>query len=156
MTIGTFFPGYRCFLRGTNPVAISTLHSNDVIISEEVCTQPSPPPPASHIITAQVEASTLTRAQYNTIATLMCSLLYLPTGALKYDGYTLHPLTLHWHCAAEELQENILDNSTGFLRAMRREGIKKVSIKEKEFCIPQMRVSLMLVIQQVLSLISLC
>ena len=143
MEVDNFFhPGYRCFLRGENPLATSTFHSNDVIVSEESCTQPLPPHPASHVITAQVEASTLTRAQYNTIATLMCSLLHLPTGVLKYGGHTLHPLTLHWHYAAKELQENVPHYSIGFLMAMGREGILKIGIRESEICIPQMKVSI--------------
>ena len=98
-------PGYYCLLKGKTPPTISTLHFNDVIISEEVSAQPSPPPPASHLITAQVAATTLTQAQYNTIAALMCSLLCLPAGALVYDGHTHRPLSLHWHCAAEELRD---------------------------------------------------
>ena len=121
---------------------MSSQESNDVIISEELCAQPSPPPPASHLITAQVEATTLIQAQYNTIADLMCSLLHLPTGALVYDGHTHHPLTLHWHCAAEELGEDVPDYSIGLLTAMAREAIQKISVKEEEISILQRRVSI--------------
>ena len=136
------YPGYHCLLKGENPLVISTLHSNDVILLEEVCEQPSPPPPASLLITAQMEDTNLTRAQHNTITTLMCSLLHLPTGALSYDGYTYHPLTLHWHYAAEELGENVPHYSIGLLTALGCEGIKKICIREYEICIPQMRVSI--------------
>ena len=134
--------GYHCLLRGEDPLAISSQHSNDVIISEESCAQPSPSPPASLLITAQVEGSALTRAQYNTIADLMCSLLHLPTGALKYDGHTHHPLTLHWHCAAEELGEDVPCYSIGLLTAMAHEEIQKISVREEEACILQRRVSI--------------
>ena len=67
------------------------------MISGESSTQPSPPPPDSHLITAQFEGSTLTRVQYNSIHSLTSSLLRIPTGDLVYDGHTLNPLTLHWH-----------------------------------------------------------
>ena len=133
--------GYHCLLREEDPLAISSQQFNDVIISEESCAQPSPPPPASHLITAQVEATTLTQAQYNTIADLMCSLLHL-TPALVYDGHTHHPLTLHWHCAAEVLGEDVPRYSIGLLTAMAREGIQKISINKEESSILQRRVSI--------------
>ena len=142
ITLIQYHPGYHCLLKGENPLAISTLHSNDVIISEEVCAQPSPPPPASHLITAQVEATTLTQAQYNAIATVMCSLLHLPTGALVYDGHTYHPLTLHWHCAAEELQDDDLCHSFGTLVMMSRVGIDNITFNGKELYMPQKEVSM--------------
>ena len=134
--------GYHCRLRGEDPHAISSQHSNDVIISEESCAHPSPPPPASLLITAQVEGSALTQAQYNTIADLICSLLHLPTRALQYDGHTHHPLTLHWHCAAEELGEDVPCYSIGLLTAMAREEIQKISVREEEARILQRRVSI--------------
>ena len=67
------------------------------MISGESSAQPSPPLPDTHLVTAQLEGSTLTRAQYSTIHSLICSLLCLPTVVLVYDGHTLNPLTLHWH-----------------------------------------------------------
>ena len=134
--------GYHCRLRGEDPLAISSQHSNDIIISEESGAQPLPPPPTSLLITAQVEGSALTHAQYNTIADLMCSLLHFPTGALEYDGHTHHPLTLHWHCAAEELGKDVPHYSIGLLTAMAREGIQKISVREKEANILQGRVSI--------------
>ena len=70
------------------------------MISGEASAQPSPPPPDSHLITAELEGSTLTRAQYSTICSLTSSLLFIPTGDLVYDGHTLNPLTLHWHCSS--------------------------------------------------------
>ena len=70
---------------------------DEVMISGESSTQPSPPPPDSRLVTAQLEGSTLTRAQYNTIHSLTSSLLCIPTGDLVYDGHTPNPLTLHWH-----------------------------------------------------------
>lgn len=84
----------------------------------------------------------MTQAQYNTIAALMCSLLRLPTGALEYSGHTHHPLTLHWHCAAEEFGEHGPHYSIALLTAVAREGIQKISIKEKEICMPQKKVSI--------------
>ena len=116
---------------------MSSQQSNDVIISEESCAQPSPPPPASHLITAQVEATTLTQAQYNTIADLMCSLLHLPTGALVYDGHTHHPLTLHWHYAAEELREDVPYYSFGTFATMSRVGIENITVRKEQISIPQ-------------------
>jgi len=134
--------GYHCLLRGEDPLAISSQHCSDVIIPGEACAQPSPPPPASLLITAQVEGSALTQAQYNIIADLMCSLLHLPTGALEYDGHTHHPLTLHWHCAAEELEKDVPRYSIGLLTAMAREGIQKISVRQEVVCILQRRVSI--------------
>jgi len=59
-----------------------------------------------------------------------------------YDGYTHHPLTRHWQCAAEELGEDVPHYTIGLFTAMGCEGIKKICIKEKEICIPQMKVSI--------------
>ena len=73
---------------------------DEVMISGESSAQPSPPPPDSHLVTAELEGSTLTRAQYNTICSLTSSLFLIPTGDLVYDGHTLNPLTLHWHCTS--------------------------------------------------------
>ena len=72
------------------------------MISGDVASPPSPPPPDSHLITAQVEGTTLTQTQYTTISSLVSSLLCLPTAALVYDGHTCNPLTLHWHYTAGE------------------------------------------------------
>ena len=115
---------------------------DDVMISGEVSAQPSPPPPDSCLITAQVEGSTLTRAQYTKIASLMSSLLCLPTGVLEYVGHTLHPLTLHWHCSAAERGESDPQYSIGILSAMAQEGIVHINVGKKlDSVIPRWNVS---------------
>ncbi|CAI8058513.1 Ankyrin repeat domain-containing protein 50 [Geodia barretti] len=92
---GPSFSEFQSLLKGE---AVSHQQEEDeVMISGESSTQPSPPPPDSRLFTAQLEGSTLTRAQYNTIHSLTSSLLRIPTGDLVYDGHTLNPLTLHWH-----------------------------------------------------------
>ena len=109
---------------------------DDVMISGESSTQPSPPPPDSPLVTAQLEGSTLTRAQYNTIHSLTSSLLCIPTGDMVYDGHTLDPLTLHWHC--------VIGRWFIFLShytAMAQEGIRKVLVSGEEFTIPHLNVS---------------
>ena len=114
-----------------------------VMISGEVSAQPSPPPPDSCLITVQVEGSTLIRAQYTRIASLMSSLLCLPTGALEYVGHTLHPLTLHWHCSAAERGESDPQYSIGILSAMAQEGILLINVgKKQDSIIPQGNVSI--------------
>ena len=40
---------------------------DEVMFSGESSAQPPPPPPDSHLVTAELEGSTLTRAQYNTV-----------------------------------------------------------------------------------------
>ena len=93
------------------------------MISGESSAQLSPPPPDSRLITAELEGSTLTRAQYNTICSLISSFFCIPTGDLMFDGYTLNLLTLHWHCTA------ITNNKSVFLSLlteMAQEGIKNI------------------------------
>ena len=92
------------------------------MISGESSAQPSPPPPDSHLITAELEGSTLTRAQYNTICSLTSSLLHIPTGDLVYDGHTLNPLTLHWHCSS--LKE--MFHSLSLYAEMAQAGIRSI------------------------------
>ena len=106
-------------------VSYSTVDDDDVMISGEVSTLPSPPSLDRCLITAQVEGTTLTRQQYNNISSLTCSMFYLPTGALQYVGHTLNPLTLYWHNSTDEI-EYVLLNSNGLLSEMAREGINKI------------------------------
>ena len=100
---------------------------DEVIISGESSAHPSPPPD-SHLVTAQLEGSTLTRAQYNTIHSLINSLLYLPAGDLVYDGHTLNPLTLHWHCSTVGRRFVFLSHYT----AMAQEGIRRICVDGRE------------------------
>ena len=81
------------------------LAEDDVMISGEMSTQPPVLPPDSCLITAQLEATTLTCAEYRSITSLMSSLLCLPTGSVVFVGHTLSPLTLHWHCSAAQKGE---------------------------------------------------
>ena len=108
------------------------------MISGESSAQPSPPPPDSHLITAELEGSTLTRAQYNTICSLTSSLLRIPTGDLVYDGHTLNPLTLHWHCSSL----NEMFHSRSLYTEMAQAGIRKIhTLVTGEIIIPQLNVS---------------
>ena len=107
---------------------------NEVIISGELSAQPSPPPD-SHLVTAQLEGSTLTRAQYNTIHSLINSLLYLPAD-LVYDGHTLNPLTLHWHCSTAGPWLVFLSLYT----AMAQEGIRRICEDGREVINIQIKV----------------
>ena len=102
------------------------------MISGESSAQPSPPPPDSHFVTAELEGSTLTRAQYNTICSLTSSLLRIPTGDLVYDGHTLNPLTLHWHCPPIYIWFSFLT----FYTEMAQKGIKKVDVTKGTHLIP--------------------
>ena len=119
------------------------LAEDDVMISGEMNTLPPVPPPDSCLITAQLEATTLTCAEYRSIASLMSSLLCLPTGALVYVGHTLSPLTLHWHCSAAQKRESNPVYSTSLLTEMVQNGIRKIHIGDKlESVIPQRNVSM--------------
>ena len=114
---------------------------DDIMISEESGTQPPPPPPPpdSILITAQVEGSTLTSAQYNTISCLISSLLHIPTRDLVYDGHTLIPRTLHWHCSTAVM----CSVSSYLLTEMAQQGITRVSVAgEGEVAVPQLNVSI--------------
>ena len=138
--LNTMHVDFQHILGGISPFIPTT--EDDAMISGEVSAQPSPPPPDSCLITAQVEGSTLTRAQYTSIASLMSSLLCLPTGALEYVGHTLHPLTLHWHCSAAERGECDPQYSIGILSAMAQEGIVLINVVKKlDSVIPQRNVS---------------
>ena len=105
------------------------------MISGESSAQPSPPPLDSHLVTAELEGSTLTRAQYNTICSLTSSLLLIPTGDLVYDGHTLNPLTLHWHCPPFDYDMFVF---LSLLTEMAQEGIKNIY---GDFIIPNLNVS---------------
>ena len=105
---------------------------DEVMISGESSAQSSPPPPDSHLITAELEGSTLTRAQYNTICSLTSSLLRISTGDLVYDAHTLNPLTLHWHCTAFKTWFSFLT----FYMEMAQEGIKNVHVTKGNHLIP--------------------
>ena len=111
---------------------------DEVKISGESSAQPSPPPPDSHLVTAELEGSTLTRAQYNTICSLTSSLLRIPNGDLVYDGHTLNPLTLHWHCSSL----NEMFHSISLYTEMAQTGIRNIQTPViGEVIIPQLNVS---------------
>ena len=130
---------FQCLLSG---VAVSQgQDEDDVMISGESGAQPSPPlPPDTCLITADVEGSTLTRAQYNTISSLISSLLYIPTRDLVYDGHSLNPLTLHWHCSAAKRWSYSLSLYT----EMAQQGIRRVNDVggKVEIVIPELNVSI--------------
>ena len=113
-------------------------NEDDIMISGEGIAQLSLPPPDSRVITAQVEGTTLTRAQYTRIASLMSSHLCIPTRALVYVGHTLHPLTLHWHCSAAEMGGDYL---IAILSAMVQEGNMQINLGKKLDVMPQKNVS---------------
>ena len=132
---GPSFLDFQSLLKGE---AVSHQQEKDeVMISGESSTQPSPPPPDSHLVTAQLEGSTLTRAQYNTIHSLISSLLCIPTGDLVYDGHTLNPLALHWHYCTICRWFIFLSHYT----AMAQEGIRKVCDNGTEIIILHLNVS---------------
>ena len=111
----------------------------DVMISGDMNTQPPAPPPDS-FITAELEATSLTQAQYSSIACLIHSLLGLPSGALAYAGHTLNPLTVHWHCSAVEGYPAF---SIGLFTEMAQKGIKRINVGNKLECIiPKENVSM--------------
>ena len=116
-------------------------NEDDIMISGEGTSQLSLPPPDSYVITAQVEATILTQAQYTRIASLISSLLCLPTRALAYVGHTLHPLSLHWHCSAAEKGESDIHYPMSILSAIVREGIVKINLGKKVDVMPQKNVS---------------
>ena len=146
-----FFAEFRCLLEGQSPSIPP--NEDDIMISGEVSAQPSPPPPGSCLITAQVEGTTLTRAQYTRIASLMSSLLCLLTRALVYVGHTLHPLTLHWHCSAAERGDSDPQYSIGILSAMAQEGIIQINNgKLQDSVIPRRNVSVDLALYRVVVL----
>ena len=116
-------------------------NEDDVMISGEGIAQLSLPPPDCCVITAQVEGTTLTRAQYTRIASLMSSLLHLPTRALAYVGHTLHPLTLHWHCSAAERGKSDIHYPIGIISAMVQEGIMQINLGKLDTVMPQKSVS---------------
>ena len=111
----------------------------EIMISGESNSQPSPPPPDSLLVTAQLEGSTLTRAQYKAISGLTSSLLYISIGDLVYDGHTLHPLTLHWHCPAIDT----MFKSHFLLTEMAQKGMTRLSIGTRTAVIPQVPVRLL-------------
>ena len=118
----------------------------NVMISGELCGPLPPIPPDYCLVTALVEGSTLTQTQYNTIASLMSSLLCLPTRALVYVGHTLNPLTLHWHCTTAERGDTDSDPkySIGLLSEMAEEGIRMINVgTAQDIVIPQRNVSIL-------------
>ena len=141
ITISFFlFAEFSCLLEGESPSIPP--NEDDIMISGEVSAQPSPPPPGSCLITAQVEGTTLTRAQYTRITSLMSSLLCLLTRALVYVGHTLHPLTLHWHCSAAERGDSDPEYSVGILSAMAQEGIIQINDGKMDSVVPRRNVSI--------------
>ena len=128
----------QCLLK--REVVSDPLAAEDVMISQGMNTQPPASPPDSCLITAQLEVTTLTHADYRSISSLMSSVLCLSTGALVYVGHTLSPLTLHWHCS--EAKNNPVF-STGLLTEMAQTGIRKIHIGDKLVSIiPQRNVSM--------------
>ena len=124
----------------------------DVIISGEVTAPPPRTPPDFYLITAQVEGSTLTHTQYNTVVSLMSSLLCLPTHALAYVGHTLNPLTLHWHCTTTEGGKSNPVYSVGLLSEMVEEGIRMINVgTAQDIVIPQRNVSILVPVYTCLS-----
>ena len=122
------------------------------MISGEVSTLPSPPSLDGCLITAQVEGTTLTKQQYNSISSLMCSMFYLPTGALQYVGHTLNPLTLYWHNSTDDIEYELL-GSTGLLSAMAHEGINKITAgTTRQIIIPNTIVSHLILIIMLLKI----
>ncbi|CAI8025208.1 hypothetical protein GBAR_LOCUS14583 [Geodia barretti] len=108
---------------------------DEIMISGESSTQPSPPPD-SRLFTAQLEGSTLTRAQYNTIHSLTSSFLRIPTSDLVYDGHTLNPLSLHWHCSTAEN----LFGTLPLLTEMAMTQIRNIALPSGKLTIPQLNV----------------
>ena len=137
----SYYTELQCLLK--REVVSDPLAEEDVMISGEMNTQPPVPPPDSCLITAQLEATTLTFADYRSIAGLMNSLLCLPTGALVYVGHTLSPLTLHWHCSAAQTRESNPVYSIGLLTKMVQKGIRKIHLNKLESVIPQRNVSIL-------------
>ena len=122
------------------------------MISGEVSTLPSPPSLDRCLITAQVEGTTLTRRQYNSISTLTSSMFCLPTGALQYVGHTLNPLTLYWHYSTDEI-EYVLLNSNGLLSEMAHQGINKITAgTTRQIIIPNTIVSHLILIIMLLKI----
>ena len=135
-----FLPEFHCLLK--DEVVSHPLTGEELMISGDVASLPSPSPPDSHFITAQVEGSTLTQTQYTTISSLVSSLLYLPTGALVYDGHTCNPPTLHWHYTASEGEKVEPAYSTGLLSEMAVAGIQVICTgREIQSVIPNRNVS---------------
>ena len=145
------FAEFRCLLEGQSPSIPP--NEDDIMISGEGSAQPSPPPPGSRLITAQVEGTTMTRARYTRIASLMSSLVCLLTRALVYVGHTLHPLTLHWHCSATEWRNSNPRFSIGILSAMAQEGIIQINNgKLQDSVVPRRNVSIDVALYTVLVL----
>ena len=133
------FPETHCLLEGEIPS--NPPNEDDVMISGEGIAQLSLPPLDYCVITAQVEGTTLTRAQYTKIASLMSSQLCIPTRALAYAGHTLHPLTLYWHCSAAATGESKHVYDFEIVSAMVQEGIVQVNLGKKLDVMPQKNVS---------------
>ena len=122
------------------------------MISGEVSALPSPPSLDGRLIIAQVESTALTRRQYNSISSLMCSMFYLPTGALQYVGHTLNPLTIYWHNSTDEIEYELL-GSTGLLSEMAHEGINKITAgTARQIIIPNTIVSHLILIIMLLKI----
>ena len=133
--------GFHSLLRGDTPPQSPTPFSDDVMIPGKASTPPASPPPGNLLITAQVETIALTQAQYNTIRSLMCSLLHLPTGDLVFDGYTLNPFTLHWHCAGVD-EKRVPCFPLGIVSNMINQSIKNISLGAQVHCLPHENVSI--------------
>ena len=128
---------FQALLKG-GTVSHQQEEEDQVMISGESSVQPSPPPPDSYLVTAQLEGSTLSRAQYNTVCSLTSSLLRVRTGDLEYDGHTFNPLTLHWHTSTDPRASS----SLSLCSEMAQQGIRQINIDNyREFVIPHLDVS---------------
>ena len=101
-------------------------------MSEAIPAQLPPTPPASILITAQIEATSLSQNEVHQITGMVASLLHLPTGGLELAGHTLNPFTIHWYCAADAIGEDVPQYSTGLLTAMSAVAIKVLSISDRK------------------------
>ena len=113
-------------------------------MSDASTAQPPPPPPASILITAQIEATSLSQDEVHQITGMVASLLHLPTRRLELAGHTLNnPFTIHWHCAADAIGEDVPQYSTSLLTAMSAVSMKAISISDRKVhYIPNQKVSL--------------
>ena len=102
-----------------------------------------PPPPHSILITAQIEATSLSQDEVHQITGMVASLLHLPTGGLELAGHTFNPFTIYWYCAVDAIGEDVPQYSTSLLTAMSALSVKAISIgNRKVHYIPNQKVSL--------------
>lgn len=132
--------GYHSLLRGDTPPTSPT-QSDHILIPGDARTPPASPPTGNLLITAQVEATVLTQVRYNTITSLVCSLLHLPTGDLVFDGYTLNPFTLYWHCTGVD-EKRVPCFPLGIVSNMINQRIGNIRLGARVHCLPGENVSI--------------